>query len=128
MEETIKSSTQDEENKYKTIENDIIILKEKINKDVKLRLEEITNLKLAREKKNKESLDLYNKEIERLKEDLRNERKAMEDTYKKEIADQKININKIISDYNDKFSEMKKEIDNSLTKLINLCGEYDEAS
>ena len=128
MEDTIKRSTQNEERKYKDIENDIILLKDKMDKDVKLRLEEIENLKLAREKKNNESLSLYNKEIERLKEDLRNRRKEMEDTYRKEIADQKVNIGQIIASYNDKFAEIKKETDDSLNNLVNLCREYDEAS
>ena len=128
MEETIKRSTINEENKYKRIEKDIIELKEKMAKDIKLRLEEIDKLKTAREKKNNESISLYNKEISRLKEDLRTIRKEMEDTYKKEISQQKANIGKIISDYNEKFFNIKKETDESLNKLISLSREYDEAS
>jgi hypothetical protein len=58
MEETIKRSTINEENKYKRIEKDIIELKEKMAKDIKLRLEEIDKLKTAREKKNNESTEL----------------------------------------------------------------------
>ena len=128
MEETIKRSIMNEENKLKRIDQDIIDLKEKMAKDINLRLEEIENLKKAREKKNNESISLYNKEISRLKEDLRNIRKEMEDTYKKEISQQKANIGKIISNYNEKFFNIKKETDESLNKLISLSREYDEAS
>ena len=128
MEKTIKNNILSEEEKYKRIEQDIIELKAKMETDVDLRLEEIDSLRSAREKKNNESLSLYNKEIERLKEDLRVIRKELEEEYKKEMALQKTNIGKIITDYNEKFYKIKKETDESLSKLINLSREYDEAS
>ena len=128
MENNIKNNTKKEEDKYKGIENDIIVLREKMAKDIKIRLEEIEGLKLARQKKNNESLALYNKEIKRLKEDLRAVRKEMEDIYKKEISEQKVHIGQIISEYNDKFFTIKTETDESLNKLVDLCREYDEAS
>ena len=128
MEKTIKNNILSEEEKYKRIEQDIIELKAKMETDVELRLEEIDSLRNAREKKNNESLSLYNKEIERLKEDLRVIRKELEEEYKKEMALQKTNIGKIITDYNEKFYKIKKETDESLSKLINLRREYDEAS
>ena len=128
MEETIKQNTLAEAKKLIVLEKDIITLREKMATDMKLGLEENEKLKAARETKNETTLSLYNKEIERLKEDLRKIRNEMVSTYKKEIADQKVTIGKIISDYNDKFSEIKKETNDSLNKLISICREYDEAS
>ena len=128
MEETIKNNVMNEEDKYKKMEQDLIDLKEKMAQDIQLRLEEIDNLRKAREKKNNESLTLYNKEIDRLKEDLRVIRKEMQEEYQKEISVQKSNIGKIISDYNEKFYNIKKETDDSLNKLVSLSREYDEAS
>ena len=128
MEENIRKNSQIEDNKFKGIENDIIILKEKMEKDIIVGLEEIESLKTAKETKNNQTLSIYNKEIDRLKEDLRNIRKEMEDTYKNEIASQKKTIGEIVANYNEKFALIKKDTDESLNKLINICREYDEAS
>ena len=128
MENSIKVKTKDEETKFKGIERDIIELREKMEKDVKIRLEEIDNVKLNKIKKNSENIALYDKEINRLKEELRIVRKKMEDTYRKEIAQQKIHIGQIIANYNEKFFNIKKETEESLNKLISLSREYDEAS
>ena len=96
MEENIRKNSQIEDNKYKGIENDLIILKEKMEKDIIVGLEEIESLKTAKETKNNQTLSIYNKEIDRLKEDLRIIRKEMEDTYKNEIASQKKTIGEIV--------------------------------
>ena len=128
MEDNIKKNATNEENKYKGIEHDILILKEKMEKDAKASFEEVESLKQAKISKNNQTLSIYNKEISRLKQDLRDIRKEMEDTYKKEISSQRKTISEIVSNYNEKFSLIKKDTDESLSKLINICREYDEAS
>ena len=128
MEDNIKKNAQNEDKKYKGIENDILILKEKMEKDAKASYEEVQSLKLAKVTKNNQTLLVYNKEIERLKQDLRDIRKEMEDIYKKEIDSQRKIIGELVSKYNEKFSLIKKDTNESLSKLINICREYDEAS
>ena len=128
MEENIKQNTKEEEKKYKDMEQDLKSLKEKMGEDIQKRLIEIGKLKQDKENKNKATLNLYNKEINRLKEDLLQIRKNMEDAYNNENVTQKKYLDSIISDYSSKFEEIKAETNESLLHLVNISGEYDEAT
>ena len=88
MEENIIQNTNEEENKFQDIQQDLISLKEKMGEDIQKRLIDMEKLKMDRDNKNKETLNLYNKEINRLKEDLLQIRKNMEDAYNNEAITQ----------------------------------------
>ena len=128
MENNIKQSACEEDKKYKDIENDLIILKEKMGLDIQKRLQEMEQIKLDKENKNNATLTLYNKEINRLKEDLLEIRNNLTEAYNNESVTQKKYLDDLIKDYNNKFDEIKEETNESLLKLVNLSGEYDEAT
>ena len=128
MEENIKQNTKEEEKKYKDLEKDLVDLKEKMGEDIKKRLYEMEKIKQEKEDKNKATLNLYNKEINRLKEDLLEIRKNMEEAYNSENTTQKKYLDSIINDYSKKFEEIKTETNESLLNLVNISGEYDEAT
>jgi hypothetical protein len=66
MEDNIKKNAANEEKKYKGIENDIKMLKKKMEKDAKASFEEVESLRQAKIAKNKQTLSIYNREIFRL--------------------------------------------------------------
>ena len=128
MEEEIRQNADEEEKKYKDIEQDLVLLKEKMGEDIHKRFEEMEKTKSDKENKNNATLTLYNKEINRLKEDLLEIRKNLAQAYNTESETQKKYLDNLISDYNKKFEEIKDETNESLMKLVNLTGEYDEAT
>ena len=99
-----------------------------MGEDIHKRFEEMEKTKSDKENKNNATLTLYNKEINRLKEDLLEIRKNLAQAYNTESETQKKYLDNLISDYNNKFEEIKDETNESLMKLVNLTGEYDEAT
>jgi hypothetical protein len=128
MENTIKISTEKEEQKLVEIEKDLVKLKEQMGEDMEKKITEMLNERAEREKKNKENIDLYNKEIKRLKNELKEIRHDLENTYTTEIEKQNKYLNQLIKEHNEKFEEIKNESKESLMKLIRINGEYDEAT
>ena len=128
MEKDILHNADEEEKKFKDIEQDLINLKEKMGQDTQKRLEIMENKKLEKENKYKTTLSLYNKEINRLKEDLLEIRKNMKEAYNNESINQKKYLDDLIKDYTKKFDEIKNETSESLSNLVNISGEYDEAT
>ena len=73
-------------------------------------------------------IELYNSEIDRLQRELQQIKKDIENKYNTEGASQKEFYDKIMTEYNTKFEQLKKETTKSLNKLVNLSCEYNEAT
>jgi len=128
MEENIRYNANEEDKKYKEIEQDLISLKEQMGEDIKKRVKDMENKKLEKENKNNETLSLYNKEIKRLKDELIEIRTNLINAYKSEAVTQKKYLDDMINNYTKKFEELKNETNESLLNLVKISGEYDEAT
>ena len=128
MRNNLNQNTQDEHNKYVIIENEIQQLKITMNEELEERKKELDNEKIINQNKYQEKIELYDNEIDRLQKELQQIKTDIENTYDTEGESQKEFYDKIMTEYNTKFNQLKKETTESLNKLVNLSCEYNDAS
>ena len=127
MENNLKQNTEDEQSKFDTIALEIKTLKENMANALQKRLNELDKDKTTLSNKYKEKIELYDTEINRLKNELLNIKNSIEEKYESEIVNQKTFYDTLIKEYNEKFLHLKNSTNESLTTLVNLSSEYDEA-
>ena len=128
MKNNLNQNTNDERNKYIIIEQEIKQLKSTMTEELEERKKEMTNDKRVYQNKCEEKIELYNSEIDRLQRELQQIKNDIETKYNTEGVTQKEFYDKIMSEYNAKFDQLKKETNASLNQLVNLSCEYNEAS
>ena len=128
MKNNLNQNTNDEHNKYLVLESEIEKIRLQMNEEIEERKKESVNEKRIYQNKCDEKMHLYNSEIDRLQRELQQIKRDIEKKYNTEGASQKEFYDKIMSEYNTKFEQLKKDTKNSLNKLVNLSCEYNEAT
>ena len=128
MKNNLNQNTDDENKKYMVIDKEIKSLKSTMTEELERRKQENAENKKLYKNKYEEKIQLYDNEIDRLQKELQQIKKDIEDKYDSEEANQKEFYEKIMSEYNTKFEQLKKETNESLIKLVNLSCEYNEAT
>ena len=128
MKNNLNQNINDEHNKYLVLESEIEKIRLQMNEEIEERKKESVNEKRIYQNKCDEKMHLYNSEIDRLQRELQQIKRDIENKYNTEGASQKEFYDKIMSEYNTKFEQLKKDTKNSLNKLVNLSCEYNEAT
>ena len=128
MRNNLNQNTNDEHNKYLVIEQEINQLKVTMAEELEDRKKEMDNDKRIYKNKCEEKIELYDNEIERLQRELNQIKTDIENKYNTEGNSQREFYDKIMTEYNSKFDQLKKETTLSLNKLVNLSCEYNEAT
>ena len=128
MKNNLNQNTEDEKNKYNIIDNEIKRLKSEMTEELEERKKEMTNEKRIYQNKCKEKIELYDSEIDRLQKELQQIKTDIENKYNTEGDSQKQFYDKIMTEYNNKFEQLKRETKKSLDKLVNLSCEYNDAT
>ena len=128
MKNNLNQNTNDERNKYILLENELNQLKEEMTKELEERKKEMINDKRIYQNKCKDKIELYNSEIDRLQKELQKIKTDIENKYNTEGDSQKEFYDKIMTEYNAKFEQLKKETKKSLDNLVNLSCEYNDAT
>ena len=128
METEIKKSTENEVLKFENISEEIVELKKQLTLDTENALDEIRNNIKSADEKYKNKIQLYDEEISRLKDEFQTIKNAIEEKYNTEAEQQKIDYEKVLSEYNKKYKKLKDETYKSLNNLVNISSEYDEAN
>ena len=128
MKNNLKQNIDDEDVKFTSINDEINTLRNNMAVDLNKRLEELDKDKVTLTNKYNDKIELYNGEINRLKNELQGIKDSIEEKYNNEIQDQKEFYDKLIKDYNQKFTILKDQTNSSLVTLVNISSEYDEAS
>ena len=128
METEIKKSTDNEVLKFENITNEIVELKKQMALDTEKALDEMKNNIKSADEKYKNKIGLYDEEIERLKNEFQSIKDAIEEKYNLEAEQQRIDYEKVLDDYNQKYKKLKEETYKSLNSLVNISTEYDEAT
>ena len=128
MKNNLTQNTNDERNKYLLIENEINQIKSSMNEEFEEKKNDALNDKRIYQNKCDEKIHLYDSEIDRLQKELQQIKTDIENKYNTEGDSQKEFYDKIMTEYNTKFDQLKKDTTISLNKLVNLSCEYNEAS
>ena len=128
MKNNYNQNTNDEHNKYLVLENEIKQLKEEMTQELEERKKEMINDKRIYQNKCNEKIELYDNEIARLQKELQKIKTDIENKYNTEGDSQKEFYDKIMTEYNIKFEQLKKETKQSLDNLVNLSCEYNDAT
>ena len=128
MKNNLNQNTNDEHNKFLVIEEEINKLKVTMSEELEERKKEMDNDKRIYKNKCDEKIELYDNEIERLQRELHQIKTDIENKYNTEGNSQREFYDNIMTEYNTKFEQLKKETTLSLNKLVNLSCEYNEAT
>ena len=128
MTNNIKQSTDNEILKYENIEKEINDLKEEMTTDMQKRLQEMEDNRQATLEKYNNKITLYDEEIERLKNEFQGIKDAIEEKYDLEAEQQRADYEDVLSDFNEKYKQLRDETHKSLVQLVNFSAEYDEAN
>ena len=128
MENNIKQSTENEISKYEHIDREIKELKEEMTTDMQRRLVDMENNRKATSEKYNNKINLYDEEIERLKNEFQGIKDSIEEKYNLEAEQQRVDYEQLLTDYNEKYKQLREETHKSLSQLVNLSSEYDEAN
>jgi hypothetical protein len=128
MENNIKQSTENEISKYEHIDREIKELKEEMTTDMQRRLEDMENNRKSTLEKYNNKINLYDEEIERLKNEFQGIKDSIEEKYNLEAEQQRVDYEQLLTDYNEKYKTLREETHKSLSQLVNLSSEYDEAN
>ena len=128
MKNSLNLNINEEQKKYNIIDNEIKSLKSSMTSELEMRKFEMVENKKIYENKYEEKIKLYDNEIDRLQKELQQIKNDIEEKYDSEEMNQKLFYENIMTEYDQKFNQLKKETNASLIKLVNLSCEYNEAT